>query len=45
MYPHEVSKIYNSGIPSLSPVKPDEKMNTCVSRAIFKDNIPFIPLF
>jgi hypothetical protein len=45
MYPPKVAKNFNLGILSPSSVKPEKKVNTWVSRALFEDNVPFIPLF
>jgi len=45
MYPLKVAKNFNLGILSPSPVKPNRKVNTYVSRALFEDYVPFIPLF
>jgi hypothetical protein len=45
MYPLEVPEICNSGISTPSVDKPNEKVNTCMSSAMFEDNITFILLF
>jgi hypothetical protein len=43
MYPLKISKIVNAGILSPSPVKPDGKVNTCVSRDFFYAILSILP--